>query len=872
MTTSAQQTDVLPDKNEINKLTNTGELHQWNDKLLTVSFLALQIHSAQPSKKTFETREWVRIHSEEEEVFRHKEVKILENLDVRKKELIDQPNMKDLVDIVEADIQDMEMNLFKHLELREKKLKELMNHPNMMKIVGTVRTESHFAVVMEGGESVQSLKKYIAEQSKYATEEEKLLLAQDIVKGLHHLHRHGYVFGGLDLESIYVKKSDRYRAMFLPPRQLTHGALPGDTWTVYTDVYRIGVVLYKLFTDGAALSLPITLPNVKTGIQNLIQLCLKEKPLDRISVIELMKQISPSSPYLSYDVLFHIMSFLEVSNRLTTCTSVSKEWMEAFKLWQLSLDCENWAITDGTVKIMTADDRLENVTSLNLSTNKIGKTGADYIANNKYFSKLTELNLEFNRIGAEGVASIAKGPFMKNLIKLNLSSNSYIGSDGCIAIANSEMLKKLTYLNLEGNNILDNGIQSLVTSENMKNVTWLNLAGNHITMKSMDALSSSSLVKLQVLNLEQNKIGPEGALTLAHKAVFKNSLRELNVSGTNITPMAAKELATCFIKLKKLNLCKNSISQLEEITSRKDLEIILDEITIAEFLKYALPFSRRHVDSTKKPLLGVHIIIYQLNAELHQAPSFTQPEGPVLKSCISLGNRVLEFTSNGKVESVNIEEKYDMFTKMVSCSFEVAALRNNKDIENCLTSLAKVSTRWNKYNEQNCNETHWVIDVMKDMGLWNGDITTLTGVVCSYLTSISKRIRLKLHFTFLTELLDIVKYNLPQAPNTLWKQTLQSLLSCHSMDDRYQIISFSGMEELNSFAQFYASTCVHQDVGKKLLNMLSLMVWQYGLQSGRDSKELIAFLQQLQPSEVDLVHSYQRVTYNVPTLNQLISQ
>ena len=102
---------------------------------------------------------------------------------------------------------------------------------------------------------------------------------------------------------------------------------------------------------------------------------------------------------------------------------------------------------------------LEGCTTLSLSSNTIGPSGAAAIAEAlKNNTALTYLRLDSNSIGASGAAAIAE--VLKGntaLTSLHLNSNN-IGDIGAVAIV--EALKSntaLTYLNLYNNNIGDSG-------------------------------------------------------------------------------------------------------------------------------------------------------------------------------------------------------------------------------------------------------------------------------------------------------------------------------------------------------------------------------------------------------------------------------
>jgi hypothetical protein len=131
-----------------------------------------------------------------------------------------------------------------------------------------------------------------------------------------------------------------------------------------------------------------------------------------------------------------LKSALLASLSETNCTQLALSWLD--------ID------TDDIERIISA---LPNLTSLNLTGNKIGDSGAITIA--RKLPSLKELYLHDNNIGDDGARTIAER--LPSLTHLYLWENK-IGDDGARAIA--EHLTALTSLQLSNNKIGADGAQA----------------------------------------------------------------------------------------------------------------------------------------------------------------------------------------------------------------------------------------------------------------------------------------------------------------------------------------------------------------------------------------------------------------------------
>ncbi|WP_265016562.1 leucine-rich repeat domain-containing protein [Wolbachia endosymbiont (group A) of Andrena dorsata] len=176
--------------------------------------------------------------------------------------------------------------------------------------------------------------------------------------------------------------------------------------------------------------------------------------------------------------------------------------------------------------------QLKNLTSLDLSSNKIDYEGVKELAQLK---NLTSLNLSGNRIDDKGVKELTK---LANLTSLSLVDCGIGYKD----IGELAQLKNLTSLNLSSDKVSDKGVKELAKLANLTslslisclisvrgvkelakftNLTSLNLSGNRIDDKGLKALTKSSCLKnLKKLRLGEIEIGIEGIESLAE---IKNS-------------------------------------------------------------------------------------------------------------------------------------------------------------------------------------------------------------------------------------------------------------------------------------------------------------------------------------------------------------
>lgn len=208
---------------------------------------------------------------------------------------------------------------------------------------------------------------------------------------------------------------------------------------------------------------------------------------------------------------------------------------------------------------------LPKLTVLDLSTNKIGPTGAAILAEWEFLNELICLKLDDNCIGDEGVTALVNSKYLKKkLIGLGLSSNQ-IGPRGAATLAHSSILMGLHYLGLGHNKIGPQGAAGLACSTVLMGLEYpsligLDLVDNQIGNQGMIALAATGfLKKLKILDLGSNQIGDEGVEAFVKFRLLQ--LKELSLWDNKIGNKGMIALADpdFFAGLTHLGLARNRI-------------------------------------------------------------------------------------------------------------------------------------------------------------------------------------------------------------------------------------------------------------------------------------------------------------------------
>ena len=207
---------------------------------------------------------------------------------------------------------------------------------------------------------------------------------------------------------------------------------------------------------------------------------------------------------------------------------------------------------------------------LDLSFNWIGDDGAVFLAKVlKHCRSLQDLYLLGNEIGTRGLSALCETNTFINLRSLDFSCNR-LSPDSARLLSN--MFRKntsLNYLKLLGSINQLPGDLSASFSCDFKDLGYCrNLCSLKLERNKLGDDDASILVevmknnKLQILNLGENSIGPEGAAILSVGLTSCKKLLEFDISSNCIEFSGLESLAKglrCCTCLRKLKLQKNQI-------------------------------------------------------------------------------------------------------------------------------------------------------------------------------------------------------------------------------------------------------------------------------------------------------------------------
>jgi uncharacterized protein (TIGR02996 family) len=186
--------------------------------------------------------------------------------------------------------------------------------------------------------------------------------------------------------------------------------------------------------------------------------------------------------------------------------------------------------------------QLSSLTTLDLSSSRLGQGGATALAESPHLANLTSLDLGFNAIRDKGAKALASSPYLQHLRVLILRRNG-IGGPGVTALVRSSNMDNLRWLDMAGNYINAATVQALARSRCMRQLTSLDLGDTRIGRDSAVALTQQSqLGRLERLFLDSNDLGNKGTTTLA-SAPTLGRLKLLNLRDTQMGKAGAEALA-----------------------------------------------------------------------------------------------------------------------------------------------------------------------------------------------------------------------------------------------------------------------------------------------------------------------------------------
>lgn len=233
------------------------------------------------------------------------------------------------------------------------------------------------------------------------------------------------------------------------------------------------------------------------------------------------------------------------------------------------LKIKNTTFLDEEVKELLGCDTLQNLKSLNLSSNKIYIHDLNQESIRRAFPKLVHLNLDKNKINAFGLEKLNACLYLSNLTSLRLSHNP-IRDSGALKIGNAN-LNRLKFLCLNKCKISSIGIEYLFSNGQGACITHLSICNNSIDDQGFRLLMKYTS-NLEVLNLSGNQINGQGIKSFMTSPNFNEnylskiwpSIKSLNLSDNSIGDAGAQLLfyPSFLENLTHLNISKNGIGDI----------------------------------------------------------------------------------------------------------------------------------------------------------------------------------------------------------------------------------------------------------------------------------------------------------------------
>ncbi|KAG2394095.1 hypothetical protein C9374_003859 [Naegleria lovaniensis] len=265
----------------------------------------------------------------------------------------------------------------------------------------------------------------------------------------------------------------------------------------------------------------------------------------------------------------HIFQYLEFTWLHRVAYSVCKEWMQVIRnstRSSIRFLFDSQACVESFVAACR-HGRFSNVTSFVLGGKLLGQYLPE-IVNCDCLNSLKELDLGYS-IGLRGGYLIATSVVMKQLEKIDFTGNC-IHDEGITVLAKSEHslnlqslcardngirggiiplsqgnLRNLTFLDLSGNNLFSNDTLKHFCHSNLTNLKTLYLQRCSLTKDLARTFAGAIFPSLTDLDLEQNWLQNEGALSISKGETFKKLIR-LNVMQNRINRKTA-EIVYCNI-------------------------------------------------------------------------------------------------------------------------------------------------------------------------------------------------------------------------------------------------------------------------------------------------------------------------------------
>ncbi|KAG2392714.1 hypothetical protein C9374_011439 [Naegleria lovaniensis] len=264
------------------------------------------------------------------------------------------------------------------------------------------------------------------------------------------------------------------------------------------------------------------------SMEKLTHLDLSKNPINDINIfahnLKQLRHLNVSDCPLEKDAhvfatsenLKNLKEFLSKRHRMDKgCIDIASSPVIEFVSLSFE-DCFNLGC-DHVLKL-ACNERMKNLTSLNLAQNEIGDTGLVALAQSEFMSNLKFLNLNTNVVTFEGIQALATSRFMSNLEYLHLGNDSHLDSireysynkvskESLLVLVNSPYMSQLRTLILCRNTINDHQCEIIASGKYMKNLTYLDISDDKsryykgLKKRSYKRLMNSTVFKLKHLEM-----------------------------------------------------------------------------------------------------------------------------------------------------------------------------------------------------------------------------------------------------------------------------------------------------------------------------------------------------------------------------------
>ena len=169
-------------------------------------------------------------------------------------------------------------------------------------------------------------------------------------------------------------------------------------------------------------------------------------------------------------------------------------------------------------------EKLDSLTRLNVSDDRMDATGARKLAGCKGLAKLTALDVSHNPLGETGVTAMLKSKHLGNVTELNVTACE-LGDAGAMALASAKGIPALRKLVMMANDVTPVGLAALIASPLFARLAHLDLSHNPLTREGAKALAAAPPCALELLDVRDC-----GIPAATHKVLVKRFGKKVKVS------------------------------------------------------------------------------------------------------------------------------------------------------------------------------------------------------------------------------------------------------------------------------------------------------------------------------------------------------